>query len=816
MNDRLNARLNARLAGGLQYAVLGVLLALTPYAAMAEAADGSGPRLLEKVEQHGQNLQVKTSDGMYLFTPYAANMMQTAFVAHGEQFDPHSHAVIARPQQLHSVLRQADYGWQFDAGQLSVHIRRQPFGISYWYRGKLLVAEKQGFQSKQQARLIDFSISRDEALYGAGARALGMNRRGYRLPLYNKAHYGYEEHSEQMNFAMPLVYSSHRYALHFDNPQTGFLDLDSHGDNTLSFESSGGRQVYQLIAGADWPELMASYTRLTGHQPLPARWTLGNFASRFGYHSEAEARRMVALYQQEKIPLDAIIFDLYWFGKQMKGTMGNLTFEPEQFPDPKRMISDFSQQGVRTVLITEPFILSSSTRWQEAVQQQVLAKNPAGQPYQYDFYFGNTGLIDVFEPHARDWFWQQYRRLKQYGVAGWWGDLGEPEVHPADLQHASGSANQVHNIYGQEWARMIAEGYQRDYPQERPFILMRAGYSGAQRYGMVPWSGDVNRSWGGLRSQPEIALQMGMQGMAYMHSDLGGFASANLDDELYARWLQYGVFQPLFRPHAQEEVASEPVLRAAGARALAKAAIELRYALLPYNYTLAYQNHLNGMPLMRPLFFTEPDNRVLAGYSASYLWGDDLLVHPVLQPGQKQADLYFPSHADWFDWYTGAFHRGGTTASIALQDDHIPLFVRAGAIVPMSPGLQNTAQYDVRHLQLHYFYHAEAGSSHAMLYDDDGLTANADQLGAAASYGFSARAQAQGFSLQLSCQAGRQYRQQDKQWQLQVHGLASAPTSVKLNQRELPFEWDAEKKVLILQLDWPAGQGADLQVSLAR
>lgn len=142
------------------------------------------------------------------------------------------------------------------------------------------------------------------------------------------------------------------------------------------------------------------------------------------------------------------------------------------------------------------------------------------------------------------------------------GDLGEPEVHPSKLLHANGvSADQVHNIYGHDWARLIYEGYKTTFPLERPFILMRAGYSGSQRFGMIPWTGDVNRSWGGLKPQMELTMQMGMQGIAYMHSDLGGFAGANDDPELYVRWLQYGVFQPIFRPHAQQEVASEAIFK---------------------------------------------------------------------------------------------------------------------------------------------------------------------------------------------------------------------------------------------------------------
>ena len=142
-------------------------------------------------------------------------------------------------------------------------------------------------------------------------------------------------------------------------------------------------------------------------------------------------------------------------------------------------------------------------------------------PFTYDFYFGNTGLIDVFHDEGKKWFYKNYKQLKNYGIAGFWGDLGEPEVHPEELFHGNIPANNVHNIYGHQWSRMLYDSLTNDFPTERPFILMRAGYSGSQKYGMIPWSGDVNRSWGGLRGQMELSLQMGMQGMGYMHSDLG-------------------------------------------------------------------------------------------------------------------------------------------------------------------------------------------------------------------------------------------------------------------------------------------------------
>jgi alpha-glucosidase (family GH31 glycosyl hydrolase) len=450
--------------------------------------------------------------------------------------------------------------------------------------------------------------------------------------------------------------------------------------------------------------------------------------------------------------------------------------------------------------------LTTSNRWQEAVQEKILATDQAGKPFTYDFYFGNTGLIDLFQPKARDWFWNIYKDLAQQGVAGVWGDLGEPEVHPSELRHANGQlgADQVHNIYGHEWAKLVAQGYQKDFPAQRPFILMRAGYSGSQRFGLIPWSGDVNRTWGGLRSQPEIALQMGMQGLAYMHSDLGGFAGANLDDELYARWLQYGVFQPIFRPHAQEDVPSEPIFRAAKAKQLAKAAIELRYRLLPYNYTLAFENQQQGLPLMRPLFFVEPDNEKLRAHSASYLWGNDFLVQPIMHAGQQQADVVFPK-GTWIDFYSGKVYAGGTSHTVKVSEEHIPVFVRAGAFVPMAKPMQSTQFYKDKELELHYYHDADIQQSQGSMYEDDGLLSDAFAKGKYRLYQFNSAYQ-MGIDGKASLQIGIQQRHgkqssvQGKRVTLIIHNLQNAPKQVMHGTKAVGFEWDAPSKTLSVPL----------------
>jgi len=738
-------------------------------------------------------VEIKTNDGYYQIKPYSAKIVETSFIPNGEVYNPNSHAVVLKPENMSFNMTEKENSIHLTTDGVSVQITKSPFQIAYFYKNKPLISERKGYVKTEEFETLDFNLTSKEILFGGGARALGMNRRGNRLQLYNRADYGYETHSKLMNFTMPLVYSSNLYAVHFDNAPIGYLDLDSKKDNSLQYETISGRKTYQVVAGDSWKDLINQYTCLTGKQPMIPRWALGNFSSRFGYHSQEETINTIDQFLEDEIPVDAIILDLYWFGKELKGTMGNLEFLKDSFPNPKKMISDLKAKGVKTILITEPFILTTSNKWDEAVEKDILGKTKEGKPYTYDFYFGNTGIVDIFKPEGKAWFWNVYKKFADYGVAGWWGDLGEPEVHPSDLQHATGSADEVHNIYGHNWAKLIFEGYQKEFPNQRPFILMRAGYSGSQHYGMIPWSGDVNRSWGGLQSQPEIALQMGMQGMGYMHSDLGGFAGANLDDELYTRWLQYGVFQPIYRPHAQEDVPSEPVFREPKTKALAKKSIELRYRLLPYNYTLAFDNNQDGTPLMRPLFF-EDSNASLLTNDKTYFWGDSFLVSPVVRSGLKEQEVYFPSNSNWYDFYTDEKVGGGQSKTIQLNEESIPTYVRGGSFIPMIQPIQNTGLYNLKSFDLHFYFDETVKENEGHLYNDDGETPNAFEKGMYEMLTFESEFKNNILHIEIESKIGKNYQFSKKMINLLIHNISKKPKKVTGN----IFTWDENNQTLLI------------------
>ena len=759
-------------------------------------------RIFEKVQLlENRTLKITVNDGVYKIVPYNNNIIETTFTPTGEVEKTESHAVILEPKDIDISFVETANEVVLMTGEIVTKVQKSPFQIKYYHNNKLLISEAKGYVKNDSLETIDFNIKSNEILYGGGARALGMNRRGNRLKLYNKAHYGYETRSELMNYTMPIVVSSDKYLLHFDNATIGFLDLDSKQNNHLMYETISGRKTYQIVAASTWPKLIDQYTNLTGKQPMPPRWALGNFASRFGYHSQYEVEKTINKFKDLNVPVDAVILDLYWFGKTITGTMGNLEVFRDSFPDFEGMISRLKAKGVKTITITEPFVLTTSNRWEEAVEQQVLATDSLGKPYTYDFYFGNTGLIDIYNPKGASWFWSIYKGLREKGIVGIWGDLGEPEVHPTALKHYNSSADEVHNIYGHDWAGLIYKGYKNDFSEERPFILMRAGYSGSQRYGMIPWSGDVNRTWGGLQSQTEIALQMGLQGLGYMHSDLGGFAGDNLDDELYTRWLQYGVFQPIFRPHAQEEVPSEPVYRSEEALKLSKKAIALRYALLPYNYHLVFENNTQGLPLMRPLFF-EDSRSEMNTVSSTYFWGNDFLISPVTNAGQEQQMVDFPNTGNWYDFYNNKAYVGGKSQFVNTVKTSIPTFVRGGAIIPIIDPVQSTDEYELNNFQLHYYFDQKVKKSERLIYNDNGLLANAYENDQYELLKVTAQHNSNRIQMELSATKGMHFNFDKKEIELVVHNMKKAPKKVLIKNDKLNYHYDQLSQTFRMNLSW--------------
>ncbi|WP_250463521.1 TIM-barrel domain-containing protein [Microbulbifer litoralis] len=784
----------------------GFALVFLFYAGLASAGE---TREYRSHQLDSDTLTIALSDGSVTLTPLNDAALEVHYRRDGLKQLPSFAIDSERQRTVAAKLTEGRDRLAYSLPGLTALIHKSPFRIEYLHRGRLLVGEESGFFATETLRGFRFSLQPQEKLLGGGERVLGMDRRGQRLPLYNKAHYGYTTESSQMYFGLPAVMSSNKYLLLFDNSASGAMDLGASEEDVLQFEAAAGRTSYIVVAGDSYPQLIEHYVDVSGRQPLPPRWALGNFASRFGYHTEKEVRDTVEKFADEDFPLDALVLDLYWFGPDVQGHMGNLAWDRNAFPEPEKMLADLKERGIQTILVTEPFVLTSSKRWDDAVAANALAKNLAGDPKRFDFFFGNTGLVDVFSKDGRDWFWNIYHGLYQQGVAGWWGDLGEPEVHPADTVHAIGTADEVHNAYGHRWAQLLFERQTENYPGRRPFIMMRAGFAGSQRYGMIPWTGDVSRSWGGLKPQVELSLQMGLLGFGYTHSDLGGFAGGEeFDRELYIRWLQYGVFQPVYRPHAQEEIAPEPVFHDRKTRDIVRDYVKLRYRLLPYNYTLAFENSRTGMPLMRPLFFENEKDTDLIDYREAYLWGDAFLVAPVTDAGVDRVEVKLPGGV-WFDYWSDEQY-SGDAAQVDVELETIPVLVRAGAFVPTVDDLDNTRDYSSKTLNLDYYAHPTATRSSGSVYEDDGQTVDAYGRGEYQMLEFNAERSADGIDFRFTSEGdGYHGAPEQRRIHLNIHNWKTAPARVAVDGqpfRILARESDFDKAARGAWLDKSTGQ----------
>ncbi len=788
---------------------ISVLLCFIGFCSLGLAQNNQ--RIYQSHTWKNQILQVKSNDGLLSIRPFSDKIIEVSFEKNGFTNPDSSHAVVMQPQNAGAEMTENRTTIMLNTSGIRLQMSKEDCSIRFSYKyNSLTSAAQAGFFDEDSLQGFSFQLGTKEKLYGTGERALPLSRRGYRLELYNRPHYGYEAHSELMNYNIPMVMSSKKYLIYFDNAPKGFIDLGKTDPNTLRFETTGGKMTYYLVAGDDFYQILDAYTDLTGKQPLPPRWVLGNFASRYGYRTEAQAREILAKFPEEDFPVDAIILDHYWYGKgeiKKSVAMGDLDWYAPSWPDGEGMVRDFLKKGVKTVLISQPFVLSNSKNFEYLSENKLLALDDSGKTSIIpDFYFGAAGLIDIFKPKAQDWLWQQYKRLALQGVAGSWGDLGEPEMHPTGMRHIAGKAEDVHNIYGHYWAKTIFEGYKNDFPALRPFILMRGGFAGSQRFGLIPWSGDVSRSWGGLQAQPALALNMGLAGLAYMHSDLGGFAGDKPNEELYGRWLQYGVFQPVYRPHMQDAVPAEPVFYEDSIQQIVRKSIKLRYELLPYHYTMAFQNHTEGKPLMRPLFFEDTSHEEVLEIGDTYLWGDAFLVAPILEAGQKEREIYLPKNATWYDYWSKKRYEGGQWMTIPTQAENIPVFAKAGAFIPKVAATQNTEEYSSAKMSIEFYLSPNIYEAYSVVYEDDGKTRQAFEKGLYELWklAYQKNKYFQKITIQKDANTyenAPQYREIT----LQIFGANLAPKKVMVNQKRIPksgYRYNATTGELEIKTTW--------------
>ena len=503
-----------------------------------------------------------------------------------------------------------------------------------------------------------------QRLYGSGNG--GMNQAG---PLVHTA--GTTTVANGLT-RVPFVWSTGGWSVLVANNLSGATWIDQGGLMRWTVPARF-LDLYVTVAPAPYG-LLDTYAQLTGRAPLPPRWTLGYLQSRWGYADAADVQDKWHQFRDRHIPVDAFIYDYDWF-------VNDWDFNPKTFPYPKANLAQMRALGLHFVGIRKPRVNGSHLDY--ARQRGWIL---IGSDLRYDL------------PEARDWWWSAHVPLIQDGVSGWWNDEAEQTF------------DEFFYMTKTEW-----DGGRQASPQ-RVWSINRAFAPGMQRFGAAVWSGDISSTWETLRNQPGTLLNWSLCGMPFVAQDIGGF-NGTPTPEMYARWIEEGVFVPVMRAHGTINSPRWPWAFGDDVLAATKRAIELRYRLVPYLYTLAEEASRIGTPMMRPLFFEFPHDQKTFDLEDEWLVGPGLLAAPVLSEGGAR-DIYLPA-GHWYDFATGQSVPGGQTRHVQAALDAIPAYVRAGTILPLGPIMQYTGQKPEDPLEIRVYPGADA---HFTLYEDSGDT----------------------------------------------------------------------------------------------
>jgi alpha-glucosidase len=571
-------------------------------------------------------------------------------------------------------------------------------------------------------------VSHDgESYFGLGDKPGSLNLKGKRYENWVTDSYAYGRDSDPIYKAIPFYTGLHHgkaYGIFFDNTFRAFFDFAHERKNVTSFWAQGGEMNYYFVYGPEMNDVVANYTDLTGkpHQ-MPALWTLGYHQCKWSYYPEAKVKEVTAKFRELQIPCDAIYLDIdYMDGFRC------FTWNKEYFPDPKRMVKELMDDGFKTIVIIDPGIKVDKDYaiFQEGLENDYFCKRADGPYMKGKVWPGECYFPDFTNPKVRDWWSGLFKELiEDIGVKGVWNDMNEPAVmevpnktFPNDVRHDYDgnpcSHRKAHNVYGMQMARATYQGLKKFGYPKRPFVITRSAYSGTQRYTST-WTGDNVATWEHLWIANVQAQRMAMSGFSFVGSDIGGFAEQP-NGELYARWIQLGVFHPFCRTHSSgDHGEQEPWTFGDEITGIVKKFIELRYQLLPYLYT-AFWHHINdGTPILKSLVLYDQADVQTHFRTDEFIYGDKILICPILEAYSKGRRLYLPK-GKWFNYWNNKPMLGGKEIWIDADLETMPIFVKEGSIIPKYPIQQYVGEKKFDQITLDVYF--KKGKESSTLFDD--------------------------------------------------------------------------------------------------
>ena len=689
---------------------------------------------VQRVEKLDDGVELTAGSARVRITAFRDGVIRVRVAPNGTFPKDHSWAVIEPPEPPPVQLQDSRDELRMTAGSVVVIVKKSPLLITFAdSKGNSLLADEPSLPMAWDDSYVHVwkHMPPDESYFGLGDKPGPMNRRDHAYTMWNTDFFGWQESDDPLYKTIPFFIGLRKgtaYGVFFDNTYRSNFDFGKESRDYFSFGAEGGELNYYFFVGPEPKKIVEEYTALVGRTPLPPLWSLGYQQSRYSYYPESQAREIVQALREKKIPADAIYLDIDY-----QQGYAPFTINRTYFPTFEKMISDFRAEGMRTILITDLHIKKDPGHgyypYDSGMKQDVFVKNPDGSVYVGKVWPGDSVFPDFTLTRVREWWGSLYTNFVDMGVAGFWNDMNEPSVFltptktmPLDVVHRFDDGTTldhraIHNVYGMENARATQEGLLKLRPNERPFVLTRAAYAGAERYAAT-WTGDNSATWNHIgMSVPQI-MSLGISGYAMVGADVGGFAGSPPVD-LLTRWYELGTFYPIDRDHAAKGTAPhEPWVSGPKQEAIRKRYIELRYKLLPYIYTAMEETSRTGLPLMQPLFLDYPSAEDYYGDDHVFLFGRDLFVAPVITEKLDAEDIHLPP-GDWYDFWTGEKHSSAEHISLHPTLSETPLFARAGAIIPMQPVVQDTNEKPDGPLSLRVY---PGPDCHGSLYEDDGIS----------------------------------------------------------------------------------------------
>jgi alpha-glucosidase len=589
-------------------------------------------------------------------------------------------------------------------------------------------------------------IGKLDPIYGLGEKTGAFNRRGRDFTLWNvdvlnptssgeftSQQAETDPRSDNTSTEFDPYYMSIPFFYHqdantsaisgsfIDNGYRGFYDFT--GEDSFQISFAGGQYNEYVFAGPAMADILEDYTWLTGRTNLPPLWALGYHQCRWKNYTQDDVEALGAKYREQGIPLDVLWLDIDYMDEYRV-----FTWNEKAYPDAKGMLERLKAEGIRAITIIDPGVKHDPgySVYDDGLEKGVFATTESGSTYIGQVWPGNTAFPDFVQESAREWWGKLNAEHVKSGIAGIWNDMNEPatgDVSPASMRFGAGqySHDRYHNSYALLMAMGTHEGLVSAMPELRTFILSRAGSAGIQRYA-ANWMGDNMSRFDHLWMSIPMGAGLSISGQSFVGADIGGFGE-DTTAELLLRWSQYGLLTPFARNHTVIHTVDQyPWSFGPEVEAGVKAAIELRYRLLPYIYSAFVQAAETGAPIQRPLIFDYQADENVRNMDDQYLFGADLLVAPIIEDGLRQREVYLPE-GEWFDWNTGAHLTGGKSILADAPLEYIPIYARAGAVVPMLANApQTTDGLAPESIELHVFVPESNGEWTSELQEDDGLT----------------------------------------------------------------------------------------------